>query len=106
MKESLRQGSSGAGWDNVAWVGPWELDVRTIDRPVLLWYGEEDRLCPPAHGVWLRDNLPNAELVLRAGEGHLGFLEHTAEMLIALTASSPSVDPRLAQFVQNRDESA
>lgn len=89
MKESLRQGASGAGWDNVAWVGPWELDVTTIQRPVLLWYGDDDRLCRPEHGVWLRDNLPNGELVLRSGEGHLGYREHTAEMLAALTAASP-----------------
>jgi pimeloyl-ACP methyl ester carboxylesterase len=87
MKESLRQSSSGAGWDNVAWVGPWEVDPTTISCPVLLWYGDEDPMCPPAHGVWLRDNVPNAELVLRPGEGHLGFVEHAAEMLTALTAS-------------------
>ena len=89
MKEALRQGSSGAGWDNVAWVGQWELDLTTINCPVLLWYGDEDRLCPSEHGVWLRDNLPNADLVLRPGEGHLGYREHTAEMLTALTSSSP-----------------
>jgi pimeloyl-ACP methyl ester carboxylesterase len=89
MKESLRQGSHGAGWDNVAWVGPWEVDPTTISCQVLLWFGDEDPLCPPAHGVWLRDNLPRAELLLRSGEGHLGFLEHTAEMLTALTASGP-----------------
>jgi pimeloyl-ACP methyl ester carboxylesterase len=89
MKEALRQGSTGAGWDNVAWVGQWELDLTTINCPVLLWYGDEDRLCPSEHGVWLRDNLPNADLVLRPGEGHLGYREHTAEMLTALTSSSP-----------------
>lgn len=86
MKEALRQGASGGGWDNVAWVGPWEIDPTTITRPVLLWYGDEDRFCPPNHGIWLRDNLPDAELFLRSGEGHLGFLEHTSEMLVALTS--------------------
>ncbi len=86
MTEALRQGSSGGGWDNVAWVGPWEIDPTMIDRPVLLWYGDEDRMCSPSHGVWLRDNLPDAQLVLRQGEGHLGFMEHTSEMLAALTS--------------------
>ncbi len=86
MKEALRQGSSGGGWDNVAWVGPWEIDPTTITRPVLLWYGDEDRFCSPDHGIWLRDNLPDAELFLRFGEGHFGFLEHTSEMLTALTS--------------------
>ena len=86
MKESMRQGTSGAAWDNVAWVGPWEIDPTTIGRPVLLWYGDEDRFCPPAHGVWLRDNVPGAQLEMRAGEGHLGFMEHTAELFGALTS--------------------
>lgn len=86
MKEALRQGASGGGWDNVAWVGPWEIDPRTITRPVLLWYGDEDRFCRPNHGIWLCDNLPDAELFLRSGEGHFGFLEHTYEMLAALTS--------------------
>jgi pimeloyl-ACP methyl ester carboxylesterase len=91
MKESLRQGASGGAWDNVAWVGPWDIDPTTISRPVLLWYGDEDRFCPPTHAIWLRDNLPDARLVLRTGEGHLGFLEHTVEMLAALTASVANV---------------
>ncbi len=87
MKESLRQGSGGAGgWDNVAWVGPWEIDPTTIDRPVLLWYGDEDLFCSPQHGIWLRDMLPDVQFTLRSGEGHLGYMEHTTQMLTALTA--------------------
>lgn len=87
MRESLRQGPDGGGWDNVAWVGPWEIDVTTIERPVLLWYGDEDRFCPPAHGEWLRDNIAGAKLTMRPGEGHFGFMEHTAEILAALTGT-------------------
>jgi pimeloyl-ACP methyl ester carboxylesterase len=87
MRESLRQGPDGGGWDNVAWVGTWEIDVTTIRCPVLLWYGDEDRFCPPAHGEWLRDNIAGAELTMRPGEGHFGFIEHTAEILTALTGT-------------------
>jgi pimeloyl-ACP methyl ester carboxylesterase len=85
MKEGLRPGPHGCGWDNVAWVGPWEIDPSTIHRQVFLWYGDEDRLCAPSHGFWLRDHVPGAEFVLRAGEGHAGLTEHTAEVLTALT---------------------
>lgn len=88
MKESLRQGTSCAGWDNVAWVGPWEIDVSAVGSPVLLWYGGDDRFCRPEHGVWLRDHLPDAHLVLREGDGHFGFIEHAEEMLTALTSPS------------------
>jgi len=85
MKEALRQGATGGGWDNVAWVGPWEVDPASVRRPVHLWYGDEDRFVPPGTAEWLRDNIPGADLVMRAGEGHLGFMEHTAVMFSALT---------------------
>lgn len=86
VQEGLRQGTTGAGWDNVSWVGAWEIDPTTVNRAVLLWYGDEDRMAPKATGEWLRDNIPGAVLMLREGEGHLGFMEHTAEMFNALTA--------------------
>ena len=85
MHESLRPGTSGAGWDNVSWIGEWDIDLSAVRCPVLLWYGSDDRFAPPAHGLWLSENLPRARLVLRDGEGHFGILEHLGEMLDALT---------------------
>ncbi|RHW27030.1 hypothetical protein D0Z08_10140 [Nocardioides immobilis] len=85
MQEALRQGATGAEWDNVAWVGPWEVDPASLNCPVLLWYGNEDLFVPPGTAEWLRDHIPDAQLVLRCGEGHLGFMEHAAEKLHALT---------------------
>jgi pimeloyl-ACP methyl ester carboxylesterase len=85
IREGLRNGTSGGGWDNVSWVGPWDIDLAAVRCPVLLWYGTEDRFAPLAHGQWLSENLPSARLVLREGEGHLGIYEHLGEMLDALT---------------------
>jgi pimeloyl-ACP methyl ester carboxylesterase len=89
MHEALRQGTSGGGWDNVAWVGEWDIDLSTVRCPVLLWYGSDDRFAPPVHGVWLNEHLPSARLVMRVAEGHLGIYEHLGEMLDALTAPGP-----------------
>ena len=47
------------------------------------------RLLSAAHGRWLAENLPDARLVMREGEGHFGIMEHLAEMLDALTAPDP-----------------
>jgi pimeloyl-ACP methyl ester carboxylesterase len=85
MRESLRQGSSGGGWDNVSWIGDWDVDLSAVRCPVLLWCGTDDRFAPPAHGRWLAENLPQARLVMREGEGHFGIVEHLGEMLDALT---------------------
>jgi pimeloyl-ACP methyl ester carboxylesterase len=85
MREALRQGTSGGGWDNVSWIGDWDVDLSAVRCPVLLWYGTDDRFAPAAHGRWLAENLPRAALVMREGEGHFGIVEHLGEMLDALT---------------------
>ena len=84
-RATFRQGTSGAGWDKVSWIGEWDIDLSAITSPVLLWYGSDDRLVPPSHGLWLSQNVPRARLVVRDGEGHFGILEHLGEMLAALT---------------------
>jgi pimeloyl-ACP methyl ester carboxylesterase len=87
MREAMRQGGVGAAWDNVAWIGGWDIDPTTVECPVLLWYGTEDRMAAPIHGQWFQENLPNACLTMREGEGHLQPFAHLAEMLADLTAA-------------------
>ena len=53
-------GTSGAGWDNVAWVGPWDIDLTAIRQPVFLWYADEDTFAAPVNGEWLDEHLPSA----------------------------------------------
>ncbi len=85
VREGLRSGTSGGGWDNVSWIGEWDIDLSAVRCPVLLWYGSDDRFAQPTHKLWLSQNLPGAQLVVHDGEGHLGIFEHLGEMLDALT---------------------
>jgi pimeloyl-ACP methyl ester carboxylesterase len=87
VREALRQGRLGGGWDNVAWVGPWDIDLDAVQSPVLLRYGAEDRMAPPAHAQWLDEHLATATLVMRPGEGHFGVFDHLDEDLRALLAA-------------------
>jgi pimeloyl-ACP methyl ester carboxylesterase len=87
VRESLRQGAEGAGWDIVTWISPWDFDVGDVCCPVLLWYGEQDTT-PLANATWLRDNLPAADLMLWPGEGHLAYKSHLGEIFDALIARS------------------
>ena len=84
MREAMRQGVMGCGWDNVAWIGAWDIDPTTVECPVLLWYGTEDRMSEPIHAHWFEENLPDARLTMREGEGHLQPFAHLAEMLADL----------------------
>lgn len=86
FREALHQGPRGMAWDNVAYVGPWDIDLDAVRCPVHLWYGDRDQMAPPANGQWLADHLPDADLVIYRGEGHLVPMRHWEEILRALTA--------------------
>jgi pimeloyl-ACP methyl ester carboxylesterase len=87
VREAVSQGAWGCGWDNVAWIGAWDFDPTTLERPVLLWYGTEDRMARPAHAHWFEARLPDARLTMYEGEGHLLAFVHFEEMLTELFAS-------------------
>jgi pimeloyl-ACP methyl ester carboxylesterase len=89
LREALRTGVWGCAWDNVAWIGAWDVDPTTVRCPVLLWYGTEDRMASPAHARWFEENLPTAELTMWEGEGHLLAFAHLTEMLGELLAAHP-----------------
>lgn len=46
-----------------------------IDRPVLLICGAEDKMTPPRYSRYLKDHLPQAELVVIEKAGHMVMLE-------------------------------
>jgi pimeloyl-ACP methyl ester carboxylesterase len=81
MREGLSKSVLGGGWDNVAWIGHWDFEISQVRCPVLLWYGEQDLMAPPAHGQWLEENLLNAKLTIRPSEGHFGLVDHCSEVL-------------------------
>jgi pimeloyl-ACP methyl ester carboxylesterase len=71
-RESLRQGTVGIAADIVAsTIAPWGFDPRTVDRPVDLWYGEDDMLVAPEDGKYWADLLADAQLHRVPGAGHL-----------------------------------
>jgi pimeloyl-ACP methyl ester carboxylesterase len=61
-------------------------DVRWTDvtAPVALWYGERDATAPPAFGRWWADALPDAQLHVVEGEGHLIAITRWREILASL----------------------
>ena len=81
MREGLSKSVLGGGWDNVAWISAWDFDLSHVRCPVLLWYGENDLMAPPAYGEWLNEHLSNATLTMRPSEGHFGLIDHFAEVL-------------------------
>lgn len=60
--------------DDLAYVRDWGFAVADVRCPVLLVHGDDDRVVPVAHSRWLAKELPDAELRVVAGEGHLSVL--------------------------------
>jgi pimeloyl-ACP methyl ester carboxylesterase len=75
----------GVAFDNLAWGASWDVDPGDVEAPTLLWYGESDKPCPPAHGRWYADRIADSDLVIYPGEGHLDVIDgHWPDVLTGL----------------------
>lgn len=72
---AVAAGPGGLIDDDLAFVAPWGFDPGQVRAPVLVLHGAEDRVIPGAHGRWLADRCPGAELRLVPGEGHISVLD-------------------------------
>ncbi len=67
----------------------WGFPLGAIETPVYLLYGDADNIVPVEHGRHMAERLPNAELRVRPGEGHLGGLGASAEIFDDLLSHWP-----------------
>jgi pimeloyl-ACP methyl ester carboxylesterase len=76
------------GWldDDLAHGRDWGFGLEQVLSPVTVWHGREDTFVPWRHAEWLADRLPNAELHLLDGEGHISLVSHYGASLDALLA--------------------
>jgi pimeloyl-ACP methyl ester carboxylesterase len=56
--------------DGKALQRPWGFDIADA-KHVAIWHGLDDDTVEPAHGNWLADHIPGAELHLLPNEGHI-----------------------------------
>jgi pimeloyl-ACP methyl ester carboxylesterase len=61
------------GWfdDDIELARPWGFELASIEVPVAIWHGREDRFVPFAHGEWLADHVRGATAHLFDDEGHI-----------------------------------
>lgn len=79
------------GWfddDKAELTGGWGFDIASIEVPVTIWQGDDDRMVPFGHGQWLAGNVPGAKARLLEGEGHISLeLGHHGDLLDDLIAA-------------------
>ncbi len=71
LQDGLSQGPDGFIDDSLSDIKPWGFEFDSINVPVQLWHGTDDRLVPLSHAKWLAAHLPQAEIHLEPGEGHI-----------------------------------
>ncbi|HEV2226133.1 MAG TPA: alpha/beta hydrolase [Nitrososphaerales archaeon] len=74
FREAYEVGIRGACDDSLALAMPWGFDPDSIEVPVQIWHGRQDKFVPFAHGEWLATHIPRAEAHLEKDEGHLSLL--------------------------------
>lgn len=75
--------------DAVVFGRDWGFELGQINTPVYLLYGDADNIVPLKHGAHMAERLPNAELRIREGEGHLGGLGASEEIFNDLLSHWP-----------------
>jgi pimeloyl-ACP methyl ester carboxylesterase len=87
--QALAPGSAGvASESKLLFVKPWGFSLADITCPVDLWYGDADSLVPPEMGRYLASAIPNGDITVLPGEGHMMFITHWADILRRLTAQT------------------
>jgi pimeloyl-ACP methyl ester carboxylesterase len=90
IKESMRQGTAGCLQDYRVFGAPWGFDLGDVAVPVHIWEGSEDHSGPPEYRELLLRLLPQADLTIVPGEGHISLLQHRARAILARLTSQTS----------------
>lgn len=73
-----------AGWidDDLAFVRPFGFELSDIDKPVVIWQGDDDLMVPKAHSSWLAAKIPGSTLRFVPGHGHISLVEEYRATII------------------------
>jgi len=92
-----RQNMHAVWLDGLLFGRPWGFLLEDVRVPVFLRYGDADIIVPVDHGRHLASRLPDAELSVHPGEGHLGALGASREIFDAVLDRWSESDARRAR---------
>lgn len=84
QSEALREGTRGFALEARLIVRPWGFRLEDIRVPVHIWHGTEDVDTPVGMGKAVAARIPESQLTICPGEGHMLLFPHWEEILIQL----------------------
>jgi pimeloyl-ACP methyl ester carboxylesterase len=88
ITEALRQGAGGWYDEDLAELGPWDIDLAAVQTDVTWWHADGDRNAPLSAARRLVGQLPRARLHVWQDAGHLTAYQREPEVLDELLARS------------------
>ena len=86
LLNSGRHGMRAAAYDAILFTRWWGFSVRDLRVPVVWWQGDQDNIVPLAHAEHIVPLIPGAELRVCEGDGHLGGLGLSEDVLDTILA--------------------
>jgi pimeloyl-ACP methyl ester carboxylesterase len=84
--EAFRPGLKGMSWEVRLITRLWGFRLKEIRPPVHLWHGTADNVTSVSMARYMAGKIPNSNLILCEGEGHLLLFPHWEEILTQLTS--------------------
>jgi pimeloyl-ACP methyl ester carboxylesterase len=82
LRAGFAQGTAGLAADIAGCcLQPWGFEPEAVEAKTLLLYGSHDPLATPEHGRWWAERLPDAQLEIVPGAGHLVVIPMWARVL-------------------------
>jgi pimeloyl-ACP methyl ester carboxylesterase len=85
--EAFRQGIVAYAQDAFIQGRPWQFDPSAIEAPFLIVHGDQDTLIPISHSRHTCELIPNAQLRVLSGHGHMTTLSELPALVSALSKS-------------------
>jgi pimeloyl-ACP methyl ester carboxylesterase len=93
LEEGRRQGSAGFLDDSLADVADWGFAVEDVRVPTRWLLAAKDTSVPPVNGAWLKQHLPDVEVIVTEGD-HFG-PSRDMEMDLLIWAARGTLDEQL-----------
>ena len=89
IQSALSDGFSGWIDDDLEFVNNWGFSLSQIGVPVAIFQGDDDRMVPQSHSIWIQSHItPQPSLTIIPEYGHLGLFDFGRDQIVALIRST------------------